>query len=100
MQIGGTSLALQYNTYFNEIEIWNTGEGNDRAGIIIAPDVNPLTNSNPSLNASTTPLKVDISCSKIENCDYGIVGIGQKTSRQAQVCLFFVLKGNICTILT
>lgn len=69
----------QFATNFNEIDIYHVGVGNDRAGIIIAPDVNPLTNSNPGLNASTTPLKVDISCSKIENCDYGIIGSGKKT---------------------
>ena len=64
---------------FDNVTIDNIGNGSEKYGIIIAPDENPLVNTDPTVNASTTPMKIDITCSKIYDCTYGIVGSGIKT---------------------
>jgi len=66
-------------SYFSGITIDMQGGGQDEAGIIIAPDVNPLSNTDPTLNTNATRLNLDIFCSRISNCKYGIVGSGRKT---------------------
>jgi hypothetical protein len=64
----------------NSCEITLHGSiGRQTAGIIIAPDENPLTNTNPSVNSSTIPIKLDIECTRIQGWQYGIVGSGIKT---------------------
>lgn len=49
------------------------------AGFVIAPDVNPLTNTDQNLNTNATPIDLDIHCSDFINNTYGIIGGGRKT---------------------
>lgn len=49
------------------------------AGIVVAPDVNPLTNTDQNLNANATPIDLDILCSDFIYNTYGIIGGGRKT---------------------
>ncbi len=51
----------------------------DRVGIILAPEENPLHNTNPAINNNSMPMNVDIFCSRISDGTYGILGSGKKT---------------------
>jgi hypothetical protein len=63
-----------YGSIISDCDVYGS-----ESGIIIAPDINPLLNSDPNLNTSTTPIQLDVVCNRLHYLDYGIVGSGVKT---------------------